>query len=116
MFKTIGGIDTDGPGYQQIIIHPQPDGRISWAKTSYDSIQGRIATDWKVKDGEFSLNVTIPTNTVATVYIPTKDAASVREGFNAATKASGVTFVEQQGNTAVFKLGSGHYKFKSEMP
>ncbi|MBN1505539.1 MAG: family 78 glycoside hydrolase catalytic domain [Sedimentisphaerales bacterium] len=116
MFKTIGGIDTDGPAYKQIIIHPQPGGRISWAKTSYDSIQGKIATDWKVKDGMFSLDVTIPTNTVATVYIPARDAASVREGLNPATKARGVNFVEQQGNTAIFKVGSGKYKFKSEMP
>jgi alpha-L-rhamnosidase len=116
MFKTIGGIDTDGPAYQRIIIHPRPDGRISWAKTSYDSIQGKIATAWKVQDGQFSLEVTVPTNTVATVYIPAKDAASVREGLNVATKAGGVKFVETEGNDAVFEVGSGHYQFKSEMP
>ena len=116
MFKTIGGIDTDGPAYQRIVIHPQPGGRISWARTGYNSIQGKIATDWKVQDGEFSLDVTIPTNTVATVYIPAKDAAAVREGLKPATNTAGVKFIEMQGHDAVFEVGSGRYKFKSQMP
>ena len=116
MFKTIAGIDTDGAGYQRIIIHPRPGGRISWAKTSYNSIQGQIATAWKVQDGEFLFEVTIPANTVATVYIPAKDAAAVREGLKPATNTAGVKFIEMQGNDAVFEVGSGHYKFKSQMP
>jgi len=116
MFKTIGGIDTEDSAYQRIIIHPRPGGRISWAKAGYNSIQGKIATAWKVQDGEFSLEVTIPTNTVATVYIPAKDAAAVREDRRPATNTVGVRFVEMQGNNAIFEVGSGHYKFRSQMP
>ncbi len=116
MFKTIGGIDTDGPAYQRIIIHPQPGGRISWAKAAYSSIQGKIATDWRVQNGAFLFEVTIPTNTVATVHIPAKDAAAVREGIKAATDTAGVKFVEMQGNDAVFEVGSGHYRFASRLP
>jgi len=116
MFKTIAGIDTEGNAYQRIIIHPQPGGRISWAKASYNSIQGRISTDWKVRDGEFSLDVTIPTNAIATIYIPAKDAETVREGRRSAANAVGVKFIEQQGNDAVFEVGSGHYRFQSQLP
>ncbi len=45
MFKTIGGIDSDGPAYDHIVIHPQPGGHLTWAKTTYNSIHGPIATD-----------------------------------------------------------------------
>ena len=116
MFKTIAGIDTDGPAYQRIIIHPQPGGRISWAKASYNSIQGLIATAWKVEDGEFLLDVTVPANTTATVHIPARDAAAIREGRRPAADAVGVRFVETQGDDAVFEVGSGHYRFRSQMP
>jgi alpha-L-rhamnosidase len=116
MFKTIGGIDTDGPGYRRIIIHPQPGGRIWWAKTSYDSIGGPISTAWKVEDGVFSLDVAIPANTVATVYIPGADAADVKEGKKPAVGTTAVRFLRQQGNEAVFEIGSGRYRFTSPLP
>ncbi len=116
MFKTIGGIDTEDSAYQQIIIRPQPGGRISWAKAAYDSIQGKIATEWKVQDGEFSLSVTIPSNTVATVYVPAKDAAAVRESLRPVARAAGVRFREMLDNAAVFEVGSGAYRFTSRLP
>ena len=77
MFKTIGGIDTDGPAYEHIIIRPQPGGRLTWAKTTYDSIHGPIATAWRTmpespSGREFRLYVTIPANTTARVYVPTR--------------------------------------------
>jgi len=116
MFKTIAGIDTEGPAYRRIIIHPQPGGRISWAKASYNSVQGPISTAWRVDDGEFLLDVTIPANTTAIVHIPASDAATVREGRGPAADAVGVRFVETQGSDAIFEVGSGHYRFQSRMP
>ncbi|HPS55948.1 MAG TPA: family 78 glycoside hydrolase catalytic domain, partial [Sedimentisphaerales bacterium] len=78
IFKTVGGIDTDGAGFKKIIIKPQPGGKLTWAKTSYNSINGLIATDWKINDGVFILDVTIPANTTATICIPTTDPQSVK--------------------------------------
>ncbi len=137
MFKTIGGIDTDGPSYKHIIIRPRPDGRLSWAKTSYDSIRGPIATSWKIAQArerggwdlsrhpllgggrafkQLTLEVTIPANTKATVYIPTADAAGIAEGGRPVMEATGVLFVGTEGDNAKFEIGSGTYKFKSELP
>jgi alpha-L-rhamnosidase len=116
MFKTIAGIDTEGSAYQRIVIHPQPGGRISWARAGYNSIQGPIATAWSVQDGVFSLDVTIPTNTVTTVHIPAKDAAAIREGHSLAADAVGVRFIKKQSDDAVFEVGSGRYHFRSQMP
>jgi alpha-L-rhamnosidase len=123
MFKTIGGIDTKlapaeagGPAYQHIIIRPQPGGRITWAKTSYDSIRGKIATAWKTDGKSLRLDVTIPANTTATVHIPARDAASVLEGKKPASQAQAVRFVGMRDGNAIFEIGSGIFHFISQLP
>jgi alpha-L-rhamnosidase len=59
------------------------------------------------------LDVTIPANTTATVYVPAKDAASVREGDRPAGEAPGVRFVRSADGVAVYEIGSGTYAFSS---
>ena len=115
LFGTVAGIDTDGPGYKKIIIRPMPGG-ITSAKASYDSINGNIVSDWKLEDGKFRLNVTIPANTTATVYVPAESAESITESGRPATKAEGVLFLRIKQGRAVFAVGSGHYEFESKMP
>ncbi|RKY11581.1 MAG: alpha-L-rhamnosidase [Planctomycetota bacterium] len=113
MFRTIGGIDTDGPGFKKIIIRPQPGGRLHWAKTSYNSINGKIATAWKIHDGTLSLNVTIPANTTATVYVPAVSAEDVTESGRPAAKSRYVKFIRMEDKAAVYEIGSGDYTFIS---
>jgi alpha-L-rhamnosidase len=75
MYRYILGINPDinHPGYEHFTIHPRPGGSLTWAKGSYNSIRGEIASSWKMENGKFILNVTIPVNTTATVVLPTKD-------------------------------------------
>lgn len=117
MFETIGGIDTDGPGFRNIIIKPQPGGNLTWAKASYNSINGPIATSWKLDGDNLTLDVTIPANTTATVYIPTVDVLLVTESGKAAAfdQVPGVDFLRSENGTAVFHIGSGNYGFSSEI-
>ena len=74
-FETILGINPGEPGYGKIIIKPQPGGGVTWAKGHYDSIHGRIESAWKIAGQQFTLNVTIPANTSATIYVPGKDSS-----------------------------------------
>ncbi len=67
--------DIESPGFRQFIIEPHPVGNLTWARASYDSIRGTIVSDWKKSDGAFTLRVTIPVGTVATVSIPAADGA-----------------------------------------
>jgi alpha-L-rhamnosidase len=121
MFKTIAGIDSDSPAYDHILVHPRPGGRVTWVKAMYDSIRGPIATAWRIlpeprPNGEFRLYVTIPANTTATVYVPTRDADSVMEGRKHAAQAQGVRFIGMRYNNAVYEIGSGTYHFVSPLP
>jgi alpha-L-rhamnosidase len=115
LFNTVAGIDTDGPGYKTIIIHPQP-GNMTSAKASYDSINGNIISDWQLKGNTFTLNVTVPANTTAMVYIPADSAMDITESGKPAVKAEGVRFQQIKQGTAVFIIGSGQYQFVSNVP
>ena len=86
MFRYIGGIDQKGVGYRHLIFHPQPEGRLTWAKRSYITEHGLALCNWRREDETFILEIRVPCNTSATVIMP-----------DATTK----------------HVGSGHYVFKS---
>ena len=113
MFENIGGIDTDGPGFKKIIIRPQVGGKLTWARTSYQSVHGLIATNWKLDNGKFILNVTIPSNTTATVYVPAKSPNAVRESGKSIQDAESVKFIKMEEGKTVYEIGSGSYAFES---
>ncbi len=115
MYKTIGGIDTIGPGFKRILIRPQPGGALTHAEVTYRSINGRIETKWRSADGRFQLEVAVPANTTARVVIPAGDPAAVTEGGIAADKAPGVRFVERADGTSVYEVESGRYSFASKL-
>ena len=111
MFTDIAGIDSDTPGFAHLVIHPRVGGGLTWAKASYNSIRGPVAGDWKLKDGKFTLAITIPPNTTATVWVPAGDASNVLEAGAPAAQSSGVEFQRLEDGCALFKVPAGHYVF-----
>ncbi|MBN1868458.1 family 78 glycoside hydrolase catalytic domain [Candidatus Sumerlaeota bacterium] len=116
MFRTVGGIDTDGPAYKRIAIRPLPGGRLTWARVAYESIRGRIAVDWKTEGGRLEMNVRIPANTTATIHVPAARAADVTESGKPAARTEGLRFLRMEDGAAVFEAGSGSYAFVSKSP
>ncbi|MCX6033389.1 MAG: hypothetical protein NTV38_00175 [Chloroflexi bacterium] len=108
--------DEAGPGFKKIIIKPAVVGDLTWVKCSYDSIHGRIASNWKREGDKVTMEVAIPVNTTATVYVPAKDAAGVTESGKSAAKSEGVKFLRLQDSAAVYSVGSGTYRFQSTLP
>src|SRR6185369_11283184 len=106
MFFRLAGIDSDGPGYQRIIIRPSPPSPgsnpdrqpINWAKAHYDSIQGRIVSNWRRTADAFELETTLPANTTATLYVPATIVDKVTEGGKALAKVRGVKFLRMEGD------------------
>jgi alpha-L-rhamnosidase len=116
-YQTLAGInyDREGPGFKKAIIKPAIVGDLTWVKAHYDSIHGRIVSNWKHKNGKLTMEVTIPANTTAKVYVPTKDAASVTESAKPIAQAEGVKFLRTENNYAVYQIGSGTYQFESSL-
>lgn len=56
--------------YQKFIIAPQPVGDLKYVKASYETLYGTIVVDWTSQNGTFTLNISVPVNTTAVVYLP----------------------------------------------
>ena len=63
-----------------------------------------------------TMEVTIPANTTATVYVPAKDAAGVTESGKPVGKVKGVRFLRMESGAAVYAVDSGTYRFQSTLP
>jgi alpha-L-rhamnosidase len=111
MFQTAAGIDTAAPGFQQLKIRPQPGEGLDWVKASYRSLHGKIATEWKKSGDKLMVNITVPANTTATVYLPVGDAAAVTENGKPVAKSEGVKFLRTEGGESLFEVGAGAYQF-----
>ena len=114
----LGGIrpDESSPGFKHCFIKPAVVGDLSFVRAKYRSIRGTIASHWQVEDGRLSLEVTLPANTTATVFVPTKDATQVTESSKPAAQAAGVKLLRTEGNRAVYMIESGRYRFRSLLP
>ena len=116
-YHHLAGIQCDptGPGFKRIIIRPQVVGDLTWVKSHHDSPHGRIAIGWQREAERLTLDVTIPVNTTATVYVPTTDAQSVTENGTPASQAERVKFLRHEPGAAVFEVLSGNYRFVTPM-
>ena len=108
VYRYAAGIDTipDSPGFKAIVIHPHLDSRMTSARAEYDSIYGKIISDWKgTARGPFSLHVTIPANTTARVYLPVVPKAKVKQD-------GSTVHAQKEHGSYVVKIGSGSYDFE----
>jgi alpha-L-rhamnosidase len=79
----VAGISSDGVGYKNIIIRPNPDKRLQHATASYDSIHGLITSSWENNGDITTYTIFIPVNTLATVYLPgQKESIKVGSGIS----------------------------------
>ena len=101
-YHDLAGIQSGRNGFKQIIIAPQPVGDVTWAKASYNSIRGKIVSDWKRDGNKFTLNVTIPANTTAMIFVPGRAADAVTESGKTAGHSKVVKFLRMESALAVF--------------
>jgi hypothetical protein len=106
--------DPAGPGFERVLIRPQPVGDVTWAKGSYNSVRGKIESHWQLEGSKFKLKVVIPANVTATVSLPATSESDVMEDDLIASSQMGVRFLRMDGGRAVFEIGAGTYKFTSK--
>jgi alpha-L-rhamnosidase len=111
MFDTMAGIESDGPGFKKIIIRPRPGSEVTQLAATYDSIRGLISSSWRVEGDRLFLEVTIPPNTTATVFVP----ADSGEEVDLAGPGNGARakFLRHEPGASVFAVGPGQHRFVS---
>jgi alpha-L-rhamnosidase len=89
---------------------------LTFARTSYRSIRGRIVSNWRIEGGVLHADVTVPPGSGATLYLPSAAADAVTESGSPAARAVGVKYSGTDRGKAIFELASGSYQFASRMP
>jgi alpha-L-rhamnosidase len=81
MYRVVAGLDTDpsSPGYKKIIIKPHPGGDFSNVSADLNTYYGLVSSHWKIMGNQFELDVDIPANTSADIYLPATNEAGYRK-------------------------------------
>ena len=113
LYTVVAGINIDAnqPGYKNIIFKPQPGGGLTHAKATVETVYGKVASAWRIKDNEFIYTIEVPANTTALVILPQADEQSVRSGKNVLKDLKTVKSVSKVGNDVQFAVGTGIYEF-----
>lgn len=116
MYRVMVGLDTyeDGVGYKHIKIQPHIGGGFTHASASLQTYYGTVSSGWAIDGGKITVDVEIPANTTATVYIPTADGTSVTENGIALSAAKDIAPAGSEAGYTVVKIGSGKYHFEAK--
>jgi alpha-L-rhamnosidase len=99
-------------GYKEFIVRPAFHDSLQWAKGHHVSPYGNINVSWKKTDKIYSLELTVPDNTTATVFIPVKVGSDIWENNKPIASAKEIRLLGFKNNIAELKIGSGTYQFK----
>ena len=114
MYRVVAGLDTedDGPGYKKIKIKPHVGGNLTHAAAALQTYYGKLSSGWKLENGKLSLDVEVPPNTSATVYVPAGNINAITENGTAVTSSKNIVSAGTEKDYVLLKIGSGKYHFE----
>jgi alpha-L-rhamnosidase len=114
MYRKMVGLDTyeDGPGYKHIKIKPHIGGGFTYASASLQTYYGKLSNSWKIENGKIEMDVIIPANTKATIFLPSANASSITEGGKPLSALKEVSVKGNEDGYVVVNVGSGEYHFE----
>ena len=77
-YEYLSGIRALEPGYSKIHLKPYPIEGLDFVNCTYESVSGRIESNWKRESNHFEWDFTIPANTTAEVSLPTANGYEVK--------------------------------------
>ena len=77
-YEYLGGIRALEPGYSKIQLKPYPIEELDFVNCAYNSVSGRIESNWKREGNRFEWDIVIPANTTAEVCLPTANGYEVK--------------------------------------
>lgn len=112
-YKYLAGIqyDMESPGFKHIVINPSFENDLTYVDAWHDCLYGRIKSSWKRENGIIIINITIPANTSATVYLP-GDPAMIRESGKPVNGVKEIEYAGMENGKAKYRIGAGDYCFE----
>lgn len=99
--------------YSKVIISPEIVGDLTWAETTYKSIHGEIACNWKKEKNNILMNIKIPVNCRAIVSIPQTNPDNIFENEILLRQSKIVRILEVSEGRLQCEVPSGEYNFRA---
>jgi len=112
MYRVSAGIETQTPGYRNLLIKPHVTQKMDMSKATFESSYGRVVSGWERKDGKLWLTVEIPANTSAEIMLPADSPDKINLNGLPLTENRIVTKTTVENGRVVLKTGSGKYLFE----
>jgi alpha-L-rhamnosidase len=107
------GVTATEPGYATFTVAPPRTGLAS-AHGRVPTPYGPITVAWHhPRESEFTIDVTVPADTTATVSIPAVVPSQITESGKTLAHATGVHLVGTRAGTGILTLGAGTYHLRS---
>jgi alpha-L-rhamnosidase len=116
MYRNITGLDTyeEGAGYKKIRIQPRLGGDLSYASADLETGYGKLSVHWRIADGKFIMDVEVPANTSASIYVLAATAEHIMENGHPVSVSKEIKVSGKEGNFIVLQTGSGNYHFSTD--
>ncbi len=116
LYSCVAGLKTDpqNPGYRRFLIKPYLTDKLTYAKAEYHSLYGDILSHWELQKGSLVVNVKVPVNTSALVYLPATEDSDITESDKPLSVSEGIKWLGNSKGRIILKAGSGTYRFKVE--
>ncbi|MDX2197134.1 MAG: family 78 glycoside hydrolase catalytic domain [Cytophagales bacterium] len=118
MYEDLGGIAPvwSVPGFKKLYMYPQLVQGLDYVNAGYQSVHGKIVSNWKKEGNKLNWKVNIPANTSAIVCIPAATKEGVSESGTAIAAAKDIKILSFDNNILTLEAGSGEYSFVSALP
>ena len=113
-YRGLGGIDFDMSRSvdERITIRPQMVDGLSYVKSSYNSVLGRITSEWSQAEGATSIDIAIPPRTRATLILPLKMVADLSNIHSVRGHGPDLKELRRDGGSVVYLAAAGIYHFR----
>jgi alpha-L-rhamnosidase len=106
--------DINYPGLQHFIIAPNTCGSLTSCRASYNSIYGKIISDWMIdNDHSFVIKLEIPANTSATLILPAKSLKQFIAKNSLISHFKSIKIQKFNDSKVILNVDSGKYVFTS---
>lgn len=113
----------EDPGFGRIVIRPYMPRDLAFVECMLQTLRGPVRSEWRKTPRGFVMNVAIPWNAMASIYVPI-DKGSVREIViresgqivwergQCVGRTAGIVEASTTESSIVFLVGSGTYQFE----
>lgn len=117
LYSRVAGIDCapEGPGFAVAALRPLPSRALGWARATYRSHRGDIASGWSIVDDRVQYKVSLPPGVSGRLELPAEAESICLDG-SPASGVVGTSGIRWPIGATEVNIGSGEWDFEWPMP